>query len=354
MAKEYQHGKKQRVVGDIMKAVIFGGSGFIGSHFSQYLLDNNIVEQVVVADIISLDKNRITDLYSSYVSQGKIVFHNIDVRKEISIVIEGTVSLIANFAAVHREPGHESTEYYETNILGAENVCAWASCINCNNIIFTSSIAPYGPSELARDEKSLPVPATAYGGSKLVAEKIHQIWQAEDKVNRRLVITRPGVVFGAGEGGNVTRLVKATVKRYFFYMGNKNTRKAGTYVKELCNAMWWALDVKAKDEPVLFNMSMNPGPTIEEYVNTICEVAEIKRFVPNIPYSLMYAASLIIEPIAKITGINQPISPVRMRKLVKSNNIIPQYLADNSYTYLYSFKKALTDWRKDNKKDWAE
>jgi nucleoside-diphosphate-sugar epimerase len=354
MAKEYQHGKKQRVVGDIMKAVIFGGSGFIGSHFSQYLLDNNIVEQVVVADIISLDKNRITDLYSSYVSQGKIVFHNIDVRKEISIVIEGTVSLIANFAAVHREPGHESTEYYETNLLGAENVCAWASCIDCNNIIFTSSIAPYGPSELARDEKSLPVPATAYGGSKLVAEKIHQIWQAEDKLNRRLVITRPGVVFGAGEGGNVTRLVKATVKRYFFYMGNKNTRKAGTYVKELCNAMWWALDVKAKDEPVLFNMSMNPGPTIEEYVNTICEVAEIKRFVPNIPYSLMYAASLIIEPIAKITGINQPISPVRMRKLVKSNNIIPQYLADNSYTYLYSFKKALTDWRKDNKKDWAE
>lgn len=335
-------------------AVIFGGSGFIGSHFSQYLLDNNIVEQVVVADIISLDKNRITDLYSSYVSQGKIAFHNIDVRKEISIVIEGTVSLIANFAAVHREPGHESTEYYETNLLGAENVCAWASCIDCNNIIFTSSIAPYGPSELERDEKSLPVPATAYGGSKLVAEKIHQIWQAEDKVNRRLVITRPGVVFGAGEGGNVTRLVKATVKRYFFYMGNKNTRKAGTYVKELCNAMWWALDVKAKNEPVLFNMSMNPGPTIEEYVNTVCEVAEIKRVVPNVPYSLMYTASLIIEPIAKITGINQPISPVRMRKLVKSNNIIPQYLADNSYTYLYTFKKALTDWRKDNKKDWAE
>ena len=159
-------------------------------------------------------------------------------------------------------------------------------------------------------------------------------------------------MFGAGEGGNVTRLIKATVNRYFFYMGNKDTRKAGTYVKELCNAMWWALDQKANQTHVLFNMSMNPGPTIKEYVDTVCDVAEIKRFVPNVPYSLMFLASLIIDPLAKVAKISQPISPVRMRKLVKSNNIIPQYLNDNGYEYLYSFKKALADWKDDRASDW--
>ena len=339
---------------EMKTAVIFGGSGFIGSHFAQYLLDNSLVQKVVVADIVPLDKNRITDLYTSYVSKGQISFVDVDVRQSINLNLDGQVTLIANFAAVHREPGHEPIEYYETNLLGAENVCNWANAINCENIIFTSSIAPYGPSEEARDEQSLPVPATAYGCSKLAAEKIHQTWQAADTNKRKLVIVRPGVVFGAGEGGNVTRLIKATVKRYFFYMGNKNTRKAGTYVKELCNAMWWALSEKANQSPVLFNMSMNPGPTIEEYVNTLCEVAEIKRFVPNVPFSIMYAASLVIEPITKLAGIVQPINPVRMRKLVKSNNIIPQYLADNSYQYLYTFKQALADWRQDNKKDWGE
>jgi nucleoside-diphosphate-sugar epimerase len=335
-------------------AVIFGGSGFIGSHFSQYLLDNNIVSKVVVADIAPLDEGRITEKYLAYVQSRKISFIECDVRNEIGFTLHDDAQLIVNFAAVHREPGHEAGEYYETNLLGAENVCAWADKVGCQKIIFTSSIAPYGPSEATRDESSLPVPATAYGGSKLAAEKIHQIWQAADKVNRKLVIVRPGVVFGAGEGGNVTRLIKATINRYFFYMGNRNTRKAGIYVKELCNAMWWALNEKAQKEPILFNMSMNPGPTIEEYVHTVCDVAEIKRFVQNVPYSLMYMASLIIDPIAKLVGFDQPISPIRMRKLVKSNDIIPQYLADNSYVYLYTFKQALTDWRLDNKKDWSE
>lgn len=335
-------------------AVIFGGSGFIGSHFSQYLLDNNIVSKVVVADIAPLDEGRITEKYLAYVQSRKISFIECDVRNEIGFTLHDDAQLTVNFAAVHREPGHEAGEYYETNLLGAENVCAWADKVGCQKIIFTSSIAPYGPSEATRDESSLPVPATAYGGSKLAAEKIHQIWQAADKVNRKLVIVRPGVVFGAGEGGNVTRLIKATINRYFFYMGNRNTRKAGIYVKELCNAMWWALNEKAQKEPILFNMSMNPGPTIEEYVHTVCDVAEIKRFVQNVPYSLMYMASLIIDPIAKLVGVDQPISPIRMRKLVKSNNIIPQYLADNSYVYLYTFKQALTDWRLDNKKDWSE
>jgi nucleoside-diphosphate-sugar epimerase len=335
-------------------AVIFGGSGFIGSHFSQYLLDNNIVSKVVIADIAPLDEMRITEKYLAYVKSGEISFIECDVRNKIRITIHDDAQLTVNFAAVHREPGHEANEYYETNLLGAENVCAWADKVGCQNIIFASSIAPYGPSEETRDEGSLPVPATAYGGSKLAAEKIHQIWQAADKVNRKLVIVRPGVVFGAGEGGNVTRLIKATINRYFFYMGNRNTRKAGIYVKELCNAMWWALNEKAQKEPVLFNMSMNPGPTIEKYVDTVCDVAGIKRFVPNVPYSLIYMASLIIDPIAKLVGIDQPISPIRMSKLVKSNNIIPQYLTDNSYVYLYTFKQALTDWRIDNKKDWGE
>lgn len=335
-------------------AVLFGGSGFIGSHFSQYLLDNDYVDTIIAADIEELAVERTTDAYKAYVSQGKVKFVTCDVRAPISFPVDGDVTLVANFAAVHREPGHEPYEYYTTNLLGAQHVCDWAKSVTCNDVIFTSSIAPYGPSEEKRDEDSIPVPETAYGGSKLAAEHIHRTWQAESRDERRLVIVRPGVVFGAGEGGNVTRLIKATIGRYFLYMANKNTRKAGTYVKELCNAMYWALENKANVEPVLFNMSMNPGPTIEEYVEMVCEVEGIKRFVPNVPFSVIYPMSFIAEGLAKVLRINQPISPVRIKKLVRSNNILPEYLANNGYDYLFTFREAMEDWKKDKSEDWCK
>ncbi|WP_443190920.1 NAD-dependent epimerase/dehydratase family protein [Pseudomonas indica] len=335
-------------------AVIFGGSGFIGSFFADFLISQAIVDKVYLVDIEPLQVKPSAFRCSLIDGRPDIEYVQGDVRRCIDLQIPDSVELIANFAAVHREPGHEDFEYYETNLLGAENVCAWAEKVGCNRLIFTSSISPYGPSEAVKDERSLPVPATAYGGSKLAAEKIHQTWQAKDNANRRLVIVRPGVVFGPGEGGNVSRLIKAVLHRYFFYMGNRSTRKAGVYVKELCNAMWWVLQQQeAKGEHVsLFNMSMNPGPSIEDYVETVCKVAGVKRTVPAVPYPLLLTAAYAIDAIAKPLRISHPFSPVRIRKLVRSNNILPTYLVENGYPYQYTLKSAFADWKQSCPEEW--
>ena len=335
-------------------SAIFGGTGFIGLFFAQYLIDTKKTDKVYLIDIEPLESKQSKFRKTLAKQYPQIEFIEHDVRKPITWQPTESVSLIANFAAVHREPGHEDYEYYETNILGAENVCAWAEKVGCDNIIFTSSISPYGPTESEKTEQSLPVPTTAYGGSKLVAEKIHQTWQAKDDVNRRLVIARPGVVFGPGEGGNVSRLIKAVLHRYFFYMGNRNTRKAGTYVKELCNAMYWVLEQqKSNGEHVsLFNMSMNPGPSIQDYVETVCKVAGVKRFVPAVPYPMLLAASYMIEIVARPLGIKHPVSPVRIRKLVRSNNILPNYLVDNGYEYQYTLESAFADWKASCPEEW--
>lgn len=335
-------------------AVIFGGSGFIGVFFAKQLL-----EQLSFDKIYLFDQQQVADKSFPYRTQlvraePCIVEVSGDVRQAIAWQPEEKIGLIVNFAAVHREPGHEDFEYYQTNLLGAENVCAWAERVGCNEIIFTSSISPYGASEQQKDERSLPVPLTAYGGSKLVAEKIHQTWLAANQEHRHLVIVRPGVVFGPGEGGNVSRLVKAVLNRYFFYMGNRDTRKAGTYVKELCAAICWVLQrQKAQGQHFsLFNMSMNPGPSIQEYVQAICKVADVQRRVPGIPYPLLLTAAYGIDLIARPLGIKHPFSPVRIRKLVRSNNIHPGYLVEQGYSYQYTLESALADWKADCPEEW--
>ena len=334
-------------------AVIFGGTGFIGTFFARHLIEAEGFEKVYLYDHepasvkTSVFRRKMLDAYPS--------IHEVDgdVRQPIEWAPSEPVTLAANFAAVHREPGHEGYEYFECNLLGAENVCNWAERVGCKKMIFSSSIAPYGPSEKVRDEQSIPVPETAYGGSKLAAEKIHQIWQAKQR-QRQLVIVRPGVVFGPGEGGNVSRLIKAVRKRYFFYMANRDTRKAGIYVKELCRAMMWVLNSeKAKaDGCSLFNMSMNPGPSIEEYVNSIARIAELKVWIPNVPSSILFVIAYTVDLLAKPLGIKHPFSPVRINKLIHSNNILPTYLVENGYDYKYTLDEAFADWKKDCPEEW--
>jgi GlcNAc-P-P-Und epimerase len=328
------------------KCVIFGGTGFIGSHLAQLLINDHLCDQVILADINPIRSDFQFD-------PAKVQYVHLDVRTSIDQwQLPDDVVLVANFAAVHREPGHERHEYFDTNIPGAENVCAWASKVGCKNIVFTSSIAPYGPSEDLKTEETTPTPETAYGESKLEAEHIHMAWQQTDS-ERNLVIVRPGVVFGPGERGNVTRLVQATLRRYFFYMGNRNTRKAGCYVKELVQSMIWALKRSEENNGFyLYNCGMPQPPTIEDYVNTTVKVAGVSRYVPSIPFEVLYSIAFVIELITKPFGIKQPISPVRVRKLVRSNNIVPMKLTRDQYQYRYTLEQAMQDWRNDRPNEW--
>ena len=259
-------------------AVVFGGTGFLGTHLAQHLLQHELAESICLVDLNGPRDLPYAPLLSSGLISGRVIFVEHDVRKPIpSGLLPDKADAVFNFAAIHREPGHLPQEYFETNLLGAENVCAWASEVGCEVMVFTSSISPYGPSEEKRTEASLPVPETAYGSSKLAAEKIHLGWQTAQE-GRKLLILRPGVVFGPGEGGNVTRLVRSIVKGYFVYLGNRKTIKAAGYVKELCLVAMFGLDKivrNANASVLLINFTMDRlHRAWEQMVGAILKVTE--------------------------------------------------------------------------------
>ena len=335
-------------------AVIFGGNGFIGTHFAAHLLKHGIAQEVFLADIEPIGIARWPKELQELNASGKIKYVKLDVRKPIeNRELPSHADLIVNLAAVHREPGHQTHEYFETNLPGAENVCAWAEKVNCNWIIFTSSIAPYGTTtedDSERNEKTLPTPNTPYGISKLVAEKIHIAWQRAGH-DRKLMIVRPGVIFGEGEKGNVSRMIRAVLGRYFFYTGNKATRKAGGYIKELCYSMEFMIQRQAeRNIPlILFNFTMDPAPTMQEYVQTVKKVSGKKRIVPSMPYPLLMFAAQVIQI---VTLGKSGINPMRIYKLIKPNNIVPEELRKAGYKYHYTLEEALADWKKEDAGTW--
>lgn len=308
--------------------IIFGGCGFIGTHTANLLRAQYPDAKIVIADLLA---------------DGSALSQRVDVRNPISLQGEfGKSTLIFNFAAIHRTPGHPDYAYFETNIRGAENVCEFARKHNIENIVFTSSIAPYGAAEELKTEETLPTPNTPYGISKLVAEKIHREWAAESK-DRRLSIVRPGIVFGTGENGNMTRLYRGLRSHKFAYAGRKDTIKACIYVKDLVCAMLAMAENENADRIQLHNCCYYPSFTIEQIANTMLKATGMKRHIPYIPKKPMMAAAAVCGVLG---GLGLGICPARVKKLMVSTNIDGQKLAKN-YPISYSLEAAFKDWYKD-------
>ena len=331
-----------------MNYIITGGTGFIGTHLTNLILAEHPDAKVWNLDIVKPGTpNPVVKDYKPAVREGETLgstFVECDVRKPIGELpfTPTPEDVIFNFAAVHRTPGHEDKEYFETNIRGAEHVCEFAERYGIKKMVFTSSIAPYGASEELKKEDTLPTPNTAYGISKLVAEKIHIAWQ-KGGADRKLTIVRPGVVFGRGENGNFSRLYWGIRKHTFAYPGRKDTIKACVYVKELVRFILWNVEER-KTLFDIFNCTFEPAYTIEQIVKAMKKVTGLSQSVPYIPNSVI----MPMAACAKMVGSPMGICPARVKKLQISTNICGKKLAECGYQFKWTFEEALKDWYNDN------
>jgi nucleoside-diphosphate-sugar epimerase len=306
--------------------VIFGGSGFIGSHLIDSIVSNGS------SDIVSIDikppRRRLKE----------VKYIQADVRSLQELEFEGGIDRIYNLAAVHTTPGHPSHEYYETNIGGALQVVEFAKRHDVREIIFTSSISVYGPGEATKAETSELKPTSAYGYSKMLAEQVHNNW-ARENADRRLTIVRPAVVFGPGEGGNFTRLATLLRRGVFVYPGRRDTIKACIYVEDLLQAIEFA----RYSGPAVktFNGSYARKYTLEDIVTTF-----IKNHFQSVKtYTIPKAFVLFVASVLKaMGGAKIGVHPDRVLKLVHSTDVKPDWLLSNGWNFSGGLDDALSRW----------
>ncbi|MGT2425241.1 NAD-dependent epimerase/dehydratase family protein [Amnibacterium kyonggiense] len=307
-------------------AIVFGGSGFIGGRMLR-LLHARGVERLACADVVP-PKDLGFD----------VDFHQVDVREPIDL--PGSWDVAYNFSAVHRTPGHPDQEYFETNVAGAINVTNFCRDRGIETIVFTSSIAVYGPKEDLLTEASEPQPTSAYGRSKLLAEDIHRTWFADDP-RRRLVIVRPAVIFGEGENGNFDRLRGALASRRFAYPGRTDTIKACGYVEELVRSLEWVRN--GDEQQVTFNFAYPERATIEQIATTIAANDGTRLPLGRIPLMPMLAAASMFEVLGKV-GVRTGINRARIQKLVRSTNVYPGYLVEQGYPFGTDVESGIAAW----------
>lgn len=310
-------------------ALIVGASGFIGTRLVRHLSESADYDVVRAADI-GPPREILPGV--EYVTW--------DVRTAPPEDLGRGVDVIFNLAAIHRTPGHEPHEYYATNVQGAENIARLADTAGVRTILFTSSISVYGDTPKVVTEASPPRPQSDYGKSKLIAEGLFNDWLHRTN-GGRLIICRPGVIFGPGEFGNYTRLAAALHGGYFVYPGSRQTIKAGGSVDELISTMMFALEFPQAS--ILYNFAYPSQSTISEIVRAFERTAGRRFPAPTLPLGVMMFAARIFEALDR-AGVRNPVHRQRIQRLVQSTAVQPAWLIDVGYEFKTDLEEAIRLW----------
>jgi GlcNAc-P-P-Und epimerase len=305
-----------------MRALLLGGDGYVGRSLQRA---STVIDEPVSADLRP--------------STPDVVF--CDVRRDIAETL-GDIEppeWIVLLAAVHREPGHELHEYYDTNVSGARNVVRYADQVGCRNIFFMSSTSPYGSTHDPKDESSRLYPESAYGMSKLAAELVLEGWFRQGG-GRRLVICRPGVIYGPGEQGNITRMIRAVRGGYFVFPGGRTVRKSYAYIEGLVESIDFAL---SSGEPyVLYNYVERHTETLDELVRAVQDEFDCYRPAVSVPRHVLVGAAVVAQA---ATYGRSPLHPTRVRKASIPTHVVPRWLLDRDFEFRYDFRTSLRHWR---------
>jgi UDP-glucose 4-epimerase len=158
-----------------MKALITGGSGFIGSHLSDLLI--KLGHEVIVID--NLSNGRLENI-SHLLEHKHFTFHRLDITDLESIrpifINVDWVFHLAGMADI--VPSIESPkDYYDCNVTGTFNVLEASRSENIKKIVYAASSSSYGiPDNYPTPETAEIRPQYPYALTKYMGEELLMHW----------------------------------------------------------------------------------------------------------------------------------------------------------------------------------
>jgi GlcNAc-P-P-Und epimerase len=305
------------------KITVIGGAGFVGTNLCQSLADHQISFEIL--DIKTSkrfpDKSKISD-----------------VRDVESLRASITGNVVINLAAVHQDNIRDKKKYYDTNVIGSENITQVCEEAGISKIIFTSTVAVYGFAEPGSDENSKIKPFNEYGRTKFLAEEKLRTWQS--KTDSSLVIIRPSVIFGEGNRGNVYNLLSQIASGRFIMIGNGKNKKSMVYIG---NIVAFLIENIFNDEKYnVYNYVDNPDMDMNTLVETVKHTLSKKsNFDIRLPYFLGLLIGYCADGFEKVTGRKLLVSSIRVKKFCSTTVFSTSKSPLNNFNAPFCLKSGL-------------
>jgi len=169
-----------------MKAFVTGGTGFIGSHLTDHLIQS--IDYSEVKCLVRSSEKWLND--KSYTKVEGDLDSIVTIKKALS-----DVNVIFHLAGIVSAPTKQ--QFTLANVDATENLIRIANQAGVSNIVILSSLAAVGPSNGAPRTESDPMnPVSMYGESKkLMEQMVHE----NTTGNMSVKILRPPAVYGPRE-----------------------------------------------------------------------------------------------------------------------------------------------------------
>jgi nucleoside-diphosphate-sugar epimerase len=134
------------------------------------------------------------------------------------------------------EAADADAQYTRINVTGTKHLLDAARRAGVGRVVFVSSVKAIdegGPE--ARDETRTPAPSSAYGRSKLAAERL--VFDAAATGAFEAVCLRFPLVYGPGQRGNLTRMIAAIDRGRFPPPPENGNRRSMLHVENAVDAL---------------------------------------------------------------------------------------------------------------------
>ncbi|WP_218354845.1 UDP-glucose 4-epimerase GalE [Alteromonas lipotrueiana] len=190
-----------------MKTILVtGGAGYIGSHTTLQLLEQNF-NVVVLDNLVNASAESLRRVEA--LSKKSVTFIEGDIRDDAvldTLFTQHNIDAVIHFAGLKAvgESVQKPLSYYENNVYGTLSLCNAMHKHNIKNLVFSSSATVYGdPAALPLHEKmATGEPTNPYGMSKLMVEKMLTDLQRSDN-SWNIVILRYFNPVGAHSSGQI-------------------------------------------------------------------------------------------------------------------------------------------------------
>jgi len=274
-----------------MKVLVTGGSGFLGSH---------VAEQLSTAghDVVALVRKSSNRKFLSTLRNVELAEGSVEDRASIDRAMKGVDAVVHSAGLVK---ARTEAAFFECNTQGTVNLldAAIEHAPNLKRFVHVSSLEACGPS---LDGLPVPLdqehPVTAYGRSKLAAEK--EVVARRDRLP--VVVLRPAAIYGPRDV-EILEAFRAASRRQYPVIGDGTMLGCYTYGPDCARACLQAILADIPSGSVYFVDDGEPLPmarAMGELLHEALGTAPLLRF--GVPFPVLRLASLGVEAYGRVRG----------------------------------------------------